>query len=66
MFAGLDSPVEAIEDMRIASFETKVNDIKDGRFWHAGLVTGRVPVAKRKFLLRLGNALIGFGSNQFT
>ena len=66
MFAGLDPPVEAIQDMRVATFETKVDDVKDRRFLHAGLVTGRAPAAKRKFPLRAGNTLIGFAPNQFT
>ena len=66
MFAGLDPPVEAIQDMRVAPLKSEVDDVKDGRFWHAGLVTGRAPAAKRKFPLRAGNTLIGFAVNQFT
>ena len=66
MFAGFDPPVEAIKDMRVAPFKTKVDDVKDRRFWHAGLVTGCAPVAKRKFPLPAGNTLIGFAANQFT
>ena len=66
MFSGLNSPVKAIEDLCVAPFETKANDVKDGCFWHAGLVTGCAPAAKRKFPLRAGDALIGFALNQFT
>ena len=66
MFSGLNSPVQAIEDLCVAPFETKVDDVEDRRFWHAGLVTGRVPAAKRKFPLPAGNTLIGFAANQFT
>ena len=66
MFSGLNSPVKAIEDLCVAPFETKVNDVKDGWFWHAGLVTGCAPAAKRKFPLPSENTLIGFGPNQFT
>ncbi len=37
VFAGLYPPVEAIQDMCVAPFETEVDDIKDRRFLHAGL-----------------------------
>ena len=59
VFAGLNSPVEAIEDMCVIPFEAKANDVKDGWFWHVGLVTGPASVAKRKFPLPVRNTLIG-------
>ncbi len=45
--------------MHITPFKTEIDDVKDGLFQHAELVTVRKASAKRNFPLRVRIALLG-------
>ena len=63
VLAGIDAPIDAVENGGVAAFEAEVADFENGAAWHAGLLTGERRAAKRKFRLRVGVRLLGWWRN---
>ena len=63
MLAGIDTPIDAVENDRVAPFKAEVADEKNGAAWHAGLLAGEGRGAKRKFRLWVSVRLLGWRRN---
>ena len=66
MLAGIDTPIDAVENDSVAAFEAEVADRENGAAWHTELLTGEGRVAKRKFRLPTGMGLLGLRLNLLT
>jgi hypothetical protein len=63
VLAGVDTPINAVENDGVAAFEAEVANAENGAAWHTGLLAGERRAAKRKFRLRSQALLLGWRRN---